>query len=1343
MANILSTLYPPMVDTFMPAFPYDDYAEINFTISPYNTAQTINYLHVTLVNQKTNQSVFSTESSNYPETTSLINGIWILPFVITDGNQQNDAISFTDRNGIIHPYLEVNDAENFCTLRIPAAMLKNERFVVDNYYKIQLRFDSYSGDTGFQPSDSSYLSDKRAYFSEWSSVCLLKAILHMYLHLHGFTADVTNYKQDAVTRLSNTIGNNNTSNLIDTVLSQLNTPSFVPGIIPIAGTITFDKSRDDTTSMSTSSFAAEYLKYYIISIRDNQSKEIFNSGIQYPDKNDKTNSFYYLCDLTYLNVGEEYSLNITMVTNNQYEGVKSYNFKIAEANPDLDFIFSSSLKWNIKKITAPAYSQYAADRDESIAENVGLNNADKVVATVNEDGYVQINVTVQKLISPGWMFLKRGCSRDKEQYENLTEEENATYNLNFKYFEILECRYIADGEAVNETFIDKTVGSLTKYQYAIQYLTQKGSWSSTFKCPEFIYPMFHDILLSRQDKQLAIRYNGQITSLTPVVNRVKIDTLGGQYPKFAENAKVNYKQFQLNGLLIAEGDYNRQFLNDTDPENWRDMWTYDNNMGGAYMVRNDTYKEDYWDEDSVNPLNYGTYTQDIMSDDSNLYTNRMKYAAQQNWTHDIYPMDNWWWERKFREEAIAWLNDGEPKLYRSMTEGNMIVMLNDITLTPNSQLGRRVWNFSCTVYEIGDGYSLKQLNDFGINPIKNDWTATFSEGIPTSSITREWIGQQYTIKANPKDVGNHGSIVVRRERNDQYQTVQKLYVNSRGQKTWSTSLTIEEQINLLYSGLYENYMVLPNTIKLHDLKVQFQSKPQWYQLDSNNQNSITAESFVFNITVRSESGESNTGYYHINFENGKPKRNNGDYYNISSTFMPASKPQSLEQWITEWETTIADKNTSGNNIYKVEVTNNWEKGSSNTNNFESPWHSVNKNSAIIQMVKNYIDFNTEKLYNNNYGLGYKLALNIVSPYDASDNADKTIERIIFVNEQGYYQVPDNIPVTQIKLFDEAEATIDYVLTFGLHYNDPSEPSSFEAVEKIVGQVYGEWYPKSSVSPFIKRKYFSIDHSSIISNTNGTVSNPEIIVTHSVDYWNAISFEGTPYAMLGVVSTDDTTYKRYTVGRSGVLNLDYDFRTQEIVPLGRRLVINKDPLRQKFLDEWECYLDDSVWDGIRRATNTEGNYWWILSPIEDGYHSKRDYPPNGLLVRVSLGDNYSFFDDSMFRTIEQEWFDLGKELFYSKYDVKEPEYNTVYGIINDMGFYEYKIYYLDQGWYSVEFPDINNIEHQTEIYAIVPVHGAINYKANIIQKVYITEGDNYDEVVSAIYGNNESLLPFIG
>lgn len=152
MATVLSTLYPPLVDTFQSPFIYTDDAEVFFTISPYNSYKNIKKIHVTLVNQKTNQNVFASQS-NISEIV-LTNGVLIMPFDISDNN----------------PYLNGNHQDNYYTLRIPSSLLKktaeqeNSAYVCDCYYKVQIRFDSC--DEEISTNSNLYLNSKRAYFSE-------------------------------------------------------------------------------------------------------------------------------------------------------------------------------------------------------------------------------------------------------------------------------------------------------------------------------------------------------------------------------------------------------------------------------------------------------------------------------------------------------------------------------------------------------------------------------------------------------------------------------------------------------------------------------------------------------------------------------------------------------------------------------------------------------------------------------------------------------------------------------------------------------------------------------------------------------------------------------------------------------------------------------------------------------------------------------------------------------------------------------------------------------------------------------------------------------------------------
>lgn len=69
-------------------------------------------------------------------------------------------------------------------------------------------------------------------------------------------------------------------------------------------------------------------------------------------------------------------------------------------------------------------------------------------------------------------------------------------------------------------------------------------------------------------------------------------------------------------------------------------------------------------------------------------------------------------ERQFKLEVLNWLNNGQPKLFRSPTEGNYVVRLLNVSLSPEDILGRMLHTFTCTAYEISNNNysSLKKLN---------------------------------------------------------------------------------------------------------------------------------------------------------------------------------------------------------------------------------------------------------------------------------------------------------------------------------------------------------------------------------------------------------------------------------------------------------------------------------------------------------------------------------------------------------------------------------------------------------------------------------------------------------
>jgi hypothetical protein len=66
--------------------------------------------------------------------------------------------------------------------------------------------------------------------------------------------------------------------------------------------------------------------------------------------------------------------------------------------------------------------------------------------------------------------------------------------------------------------------------------------------------------------------------------------------------------------------------------------------------------------------------------------------------------------------VLGWLNNGKPKMFRSPTEGNYIVRLMNVNMTPNDTVGRMLHNFSCNAYEISE-CTFDNLIDLGLMSI--------------------------------------------------------------------------------------------------------------------------------------------------------------------------------------------------------------------------------------------------------------------------------------------------------------------------------------------------------------------------------------------------------------------------------------------------------------------------------------------------------------------------------------------------------------------------------------------------------------------------------------------------
>lgn len=733
MATVVSTLYPPVVSTFQNAFVNTEDAVVYFTLSSFNSASEIKHVHVSCVNQLNNENALNKLS------------------------------------GILIEDLQFDKVSGMYYVTIPTAYIEGNAFNTNQFYKVQIRFDSYNGTDEVPINDevkkNSYLLSHTQYFSEWSSVCLIRPIHQPKIYLSVFE--------------------NYTGNSYMT---------FNKGLTQIAGGLLFVTQNESGEEVVLNT-ETETLEAYQFDILDDSDKVLFSTPTIYTGENINPNNIVYNIDFSSLKNSSDgstsdptstyYVCRITCRTKNQYQLSKEYKFQIGE--------YTGADEWQ-----------------PTIAAEVNDETASIRVSVKNEYSFSD-GVSV---------YVRRASNKD-----------------NFKEWETI---YSAKLQQIDFSIVDNTVESLTWYRYRVEALTSTGMSIAKPIMSKVVLPQFYDAYFSRGKEQYAVRYNYQVSSFKPVVNRAKIDTLGGKYPKFAENAVLNYKQFSISGMISAESDVYSEFADKTElihhnNDTLKDLYSeYKDETGVEDLIRND-FKN--WQKTGGNQYPNGPISSVTSQEYLTTTTN------------------DWLYEREFREKLIAWLNDGEPKLYRSMAEGSMVVMLTDVTLTPNSTVGRRLWNFSATVYEVEDASSLDTLDTLGIYNRKmigsiNGGGKQDSEDDPKDYIEVIKPAQMYKMT-----VTNNNDI-----RND-----------------------INDTLSKKYSGVLSGSKA--EDIVLKNVKIFYHSKPRYYTFQANsdgltevteNTNGIAEmlnqkqvqRGYYFGVITRGSDGNHNIfvnerGYYQI------------------------------------------------------------------------------------------------------------------------------------------------------------------------------------------------------------------------------------------------------------------------------------------------------------------------------------------------------------------------------------------------------------------------------------------------------------------------------------------------
>ena len=214
-------LYPPIVDTYVPAFLVDsgtdkDICRIYFTLSKFNTISDIANVQITVRNQYTNLSVL--DKSKYPSE------------IMLTSIQEDTSKTSDDRY-----YIELNKID-----------IQGGKFEINQYYKVQMRFthiDAAEVSLTTPQAIDGWLAANINLFSEWSTVCLIRGISTPQLAVSGFTIEN----------------------------GEISWANYNPIIY---GTLSF-KNEEET----------EKLKSYQIKLYDKNNNLLTDSGIQYTNTN--------------------------------------------------------------------------------------------------------------------------------------------------------------------------------------------------------------------------------------------------------------------------------------------------------------------------------------------------------------------------------------------------------------------------------------------------------------------------------------------------------------------------------------------------------------------------------------------------------------------------------------------------------------------------------------------------------------------------------------------------------------------------------------------------------------------------------------------------------------------------------------------------------------------------------------------------------------------------------------------------------------------------------------------------------------------------------------------------
>lgn len=401
---------------------------------------------------------------------------------------------------------------------------------------------------------------------------------------------------------------------------------------------------------------------------------------------------------------------LTYADSTETDTLKSYQIKLYDINNQLlsdSGIIYSSIYSNINEFNYTF--EYAFNEGESYYFTFEYETANMYTESntyefmVVQEGADKLEATLTATLDNinGCIALHIESDISQESFVGNITIRRTSSESNFTIWEDVHTESFEENSKLDYTWYDYTIKSGVYYKYIAQRRSSIGNRGVAIHAKgEPFMMLFDDMYLTGGDGQLNIRFDPSLSSFKRTVSESRTDTIGSKYPYIKRNGYIEYRQFPIGGTITHL-------------------------MDPSHLI---TSREEVF-RDSLD--NYTEFNKDknIRIDDFN----------------------DWTYEREFREKVMDFLYANKVRLFRSATEGNILVKIMDINFTPNSTLGRRIYSFTATAYEV-DAATIKNYDKYGISPLgtydtllqfASDYVGQYNEIIPANTEVLNLIQKKY------------------------------------------------------------------------------------------------------------------------------------------------------------------------------------------------------------------------------------------------------------------------------------------------------------------------------------------------------------------------------------------------------------------------------------------------------------------------------------------------------------------------------------------------------------------------------------------------------------------------